>query len=104
MAKDRSTSPAASGSNKRSLLAPDPSGESQWTSLSTPAYITLSFDKPLVDATHFAITFQGGFSGTSMMLSFATPTREEDSDKPELGMMLGGRVWADDTSKRQVFE
>ena len=38
------------------------------------------------------------------MLYFATPPGDEATERPVLGMMLGGKVWAEDTSKRQVFE
>ncbi len=68
-------------------------------------------------ATHFAITFQGGFAGTSMMLSVGMPRgsgegRVGEADaglevrvgEEQSGLVRAGRVWAEDNSRRQVFE
>jgi hypothetical protein len=97
------TSPTLPGSSKKALLNPSSSQESAWTSSTVPSSIHLSFPAPVPHATHFAITFQGGFAASAIMVYLAMAPREGSSDI-ELGLMMAKRVYPEDKSSRQVFE
>ncbi|OCF77791.1 hypothetical protein I204_01792 [Kwoniella mangroviensis CBS 8886] len=96
-----SVSSTAPGSSKKHLLNPSASDEGQPWSSNIPSSVHLTFDTP-IRASHFALTFQGGFVSTSIAVWVA---RSEDAEGGVgLGLMMGGKVYPEDRNKRQVFE
>ena len=67
-----------------------------------PQTIHLSWSE-LIPATHFALTFQGGFSGTTASVYIAA-SRPGGQTPLELGMAFAGKVYPKDSNARQVFE
>ncbi|KAJ9112630.1 hypothetical protein QFC19_000650 [Naganishia cerealis] len=68
-----------------------------------PQSVRLSWNE-LIPATHFAITFQGGFSATAVSVYVAALRPGKHVDNLDLGMVLGGKVYPKDGNGRQVFE
>ena len=68
-----------------------------------PQSVRLSWDG-LIPATHFAITFQGGFSATSVAVYVAAIRPGKYVDNIKLGTVLAGKVYPKDGNGRQVFE
>lgn len=93
------SSPSGS-SSKKSVFKTD--NETPWTAQSLPSYIHLEFPTPLDNATHIALTFQGGFVGTTAFVYVATKAKNEG--EAEVGLMMGGKIYPEDKNKRQVFE
>ncbi|WVQ79430.1 hypothetical protein IAT38_001528 [Cryptococcus sp. DSM 104549] len=100
-----SASSTTSGSSKKHLLSPDStSGENPPWSSNAPCSLSLSFPSP-TPATHIALTFQGGFVGTSIAVWVArTEKAEKTVEGVGLGLMLGGKIYPEDRNRRQVFE
>lgn len=73
------------GTRRLSMIKDD---DGAWTSPSSPTAITLDFPAP-VTASRIAITFQGGFVATSLVVS---------ADE------VLGKVYPEDVNRRQVFE
>lgn len=96
----RLESPAGS-SSKKAILKPD--NETPWTAQKLPSSIHLFFPTPIADASHIALTFQGGFVGTSAVVYIATKPRSSESEV-DLGLCMGGKIYPEDKNKRQVFE
>jgi hypothetical protein len=95
------TSPLAPGSSKRALLC---DSEDALTFATTPAFVHLTFPSPVQGATHLALTFQGGFVGTSAMVYVGTQPKEgEGAVVLGLGLVMAGRIHPEDISRRQVF-
>jgi len=92
-----------SSSGKKNLL--DGSNETCWSSTQgLPQWIHLIFPTP-IPATHFAVTFQGGFAGTTMkMYVFEGKDRESVGSANPWALVFAGRVFARDINARQVFE
>jgi len=63
----------------------------------------LIFPTPIADATHIALTFQGGFVGNSATVYVAAKARNQETDV-DLGLMMGGKIFPEDKNKRQLFE
>ncbi|WWC65646.1 uncharacterized protein I303_108267 [Kwoniella dejecticola CBS 10117] len=96
-----SVSSTAPGSSKKHLLNPSASDEGIPWSSNIPSSLHLTFDTP-VQASHFALTFQGGFVSTAVSVWVA---RSEDAEGGVgLGLMMGGKIYPEDRNKRQVFE
>ncbi|WRT69470.1 uncharacterized protein IL334_006456 [Kwoniella shivajii] len=97
-----SVSSTTPGSSKKHLLNPSASDEGQPWSSNIPSSLHLTFDQP-IKASHFALTFQGGFVSTAISVWVA---RSEDAEGKSvgLGLMLGGKVFPEDRNKRQVFK
>lgn len=51
-----------------------------------------------MQATHIAITFQGGFVGTKIAVSVASSAEPSETE-----LRLVGRIYPEDNSRRQVF-
>lgn len=60
--------------------------------------------KELIPATHFALTFQGGFSATAVSVYVAAERPGRSNGDVALGMAFGGKVYPKDGNGRQVFE
>ncbi|KAJ9095254.1 hypothetical protein QFC21_005620 [Naganishia friedmannii] len=98
----RVSSTLDSSSGKKNLL--DGSDETCWSSAQgLPQSVRLSWEG-LIPATHFAITFQGGFSATSVAVYIAAIRPGKYVDDVKLGTVLGGKVYPKDSNGRQVFE
>ncbi|KAJ9112711.1 hypothetical protein QFC22_006213 [Naganishia vaughanmartiniae] len=98
----RVSSTLDSSSGKKNLL--DGSDETCWSSAQgLPQTVRLSWNE-LIPATHFAITFQGGFSATAVSVYVAAVRPAKYVDNITLGMVLGGKVYPKDSNGRQVFE
>ncbi|WWC93061.1 uncharacterized protein L201_008025 [Kwoniella dendrophila CBS 6074] len=96
-----SVSSTAPGSSKKHLLNPSASDEGQPWSSNIPSSVHLTFDTP-IQASHFALTFQGGFVSTAISVWVA---RSEDAEGGVgLGLMMGGKIYPEDRNKRQTFE
>ncbi|WWD20104.1 hypothetical protein CI109_104578 [Kwoniella shandongensis] len=90
------------GSSKKNLINPSSSDEDQPWSANVPSHLHLTFPEP-ISATHFALTFQGGFVATSAAVWVAR-VEDRDGKAVGLGLMMGGKVYPEDRNKRQVFE
>ncbi|TYJ54705.1 hypothetical protein B9479_004645 [Cryptococcus floricola] len=112
------TSAPLPGSTKKHILSPDSSsGENLPLSLSAPSAST-STPSPLAapfvhlvfpageapQASHLALTFQGGFVGTSVNVWVGEEIDSEREGEVELGLELGGRIYPEDKNRRQIFE
>ncbi|CAK9784186.1 unnamed protein product [Cutaneotrichosporon oleaginosum] len=73
------------GTRRLAMIKDD---DAAWTSPSSPTSITLEFPTP-VTARRLALTFQGGFVATSIVIS-----AEEEL----------GKVYPEDVNRRQVFD
>ena len=96
-----SLSSSSSSATKKSILSSE--HESPWTSNVLPSSIHLIFPTPITEATHIALTFQGGFVCTSAMIYVATKSRDKES-LVDLGLMMGGKLYPEDRNRRQIFE
>ncbi|WVO13718.1 hypothetical protein L204_101340 [Cryptococcus depauperatus] len=99
-----SVSQTLPGSSKKHLLNPDATtGESLPWSSTAPSTLHLIFPQP-TPATHLALTFQGGFVGTSVNVWVAEESDSEAEGEVGLGLEYGGKLHPEDRNKRQVFE
>ena len=88
-------------STKKSIIKPD--NENPWTATALPSSVLLVFPEAIPNATHLALTFQGGFVGTTAMVYCATKPHDIENDV-DLGLTMGGYIYPEDKNKRQVFE
>lgn len=88
--------------SKKNLL--DGSDETCWSSAQgLPQHIHLAFPK-LLPATHIALTFQGGFVGTTCEVYLATARPGLESAEVGLGLVYAGALHPKEGNARQIFE
>ena len=62
-----------------------------------PQWISLRVNK-LTPITHVAITFQGGFSGTTAGVYLASDRPGKASEGVDLGLVFGGKIYPKDSN------
>ncbi|KAG7562266.1 hypothetical protein FFLO_02254 [Filobasidium floriforme] len=83
-------------SNKKNLL--DGNEETCWSSQQgLPQSISLKVSK-LTPITHIALTFQGGFSGTTCSVYLASDRPGKASEGVDLGLIFGGKIYPKDSN------